>query len=143
PITHEEYYKVFAIFNQTEDADRGDNAPNLTITSLADEQRKKQLGERIAALEKQLGQPDTKIDAAQEQWEKTVKPDKLPPAIQALLKLPKEARTPANRTELTKYFRGIAPETKATRDQIAALKKEQAAAAGINTPIMRELSSKS
>ncbi len=29
PITQEEYYQAFAIFNQTADADRPDESPNL------------------------------------------------------------------------------------------------------------------
>src|SRR5262249_51224713 len=47
----------------TEDADRGDNSPNLTLTPPRDEQRRKELNEKIAALEKQLqgrNTPETK-----------------------------------------------------------------------------------
>ena len=38
PITQEEFFKVFAILNQTEDADRGDESPRLEL--FTDEQRK-------------------------------------------------------------------------------------------------------
>ena len=33
PISQEEYFKVYAILNQTEDADRSDNSPLLTMIS--------------------------------------------------------------------------------------------------------------
>jgi hypothetical protein len=39
PITQREYYQVFAIFNQTEDADRGDEEPRL-LTPSEEEQRR-------------------------------------------------------------------------------------------------------
>jgi len=38
PITQEEFFKLFAILNQTEDADRGDESPRLDL--FTDEQRK-------------------------------------------------------------------------------------------------------
>src|SRR5205823_2712339 len=60
PITQEEYYRVFALFNQSEDADRGDNAPLITLSSPKEQERRKQLGEQIAALEKQLKAKDAK-----------------------------------------------------------------------------------
>ena len=41
PISHDDYYRFFAIFNQTEDADRYDDAPRLDV--LTPEQRSQQL----------------------------------------------------------------------------------------------------
>ena len=52
PITQAEYYQVFAIFNQTEDADRRDEAPVLSLFTPEQESRKKQLKEKLAAAEK-------------------------------------------------------------------------------------------
>ncbi|MBL8794075.1 MAG: DUF1549 domain-containing protein, partial [Planctomycetia bacterium] len=52
PLSQEEYFKLFAIFNQTEDADRGDNSPLLTELTAEDEQRIAKLKEEIAQLEK-------------------------------------------------------------------------------------------
>ena len=138
PITQEEYYKVFALLNQTEDADRGDNAPNLPLALPHDERRKKQNAEKLTVLEKQIAQPDAKLDAAQQNWEMTVKKVTLPAGIQAILKLPLASRSDLNKAELTRYFRSVAPETKALRDQIAAIKKELAGPT-VMTPIMREL----
>jgi mono/diheme cytochrome c family protein len=52
PFSQEEYYRLFAIFNQTEDADRGDNSPLLTEFTPEMEKQRKQLQEEIARLEK-------------------------------------------------------------------------------------------
>ena len=43
PLRQEEYYQLFAIFNQTEDADRGDNSPNLTLSAPGQEKQRDQL----------------------------------------------------------------------------------------------------
>lgn len=62
PITQEEYFKVFAIFNNTADADRQDEAP--TIEQVSHEQIKKraELQAQATALEKALNE---KLAAAQ------------------------------------------------------------------------------
>src|SRR5207248_2338389 len=40
PITQEEYFQVFAIFNQSADSDKADNSPNLMYLSPEQTQRK-------------------------------------------------------------------------------------------------------
>ncbi len=54
PITQEEYFQTFAIFNNTEDSDKGDEQP--TITKLMPHQKKQQLElqTKIKLLNKQL-----------------------------------------------------------------------------------------
>ncbi|MFG0333635.1 MAG: DUF1553 domain-containing protein, partial [Maioricimonas sp. JB049] len=54
PITQEEYYQVFDIFNQTEDADRRDEAPTLAILTEEQQQKKQQLASQRAAVQQQL-----------------------------------------------------------------------------------------
>jgi hypothetical protein len=57
PITQREYYQVFAIFNQTEDADRGDEEPRL-LTPSEDEQRRLAASQaRLALLDAYLAGP--------------------------------------------------------------------------------------
>ena len=51
PITNREYYQVFAIFNQTEDADRDDEAPTLVTLTAAEAAEKAKLAAEVAALE--------------------------------------------------------------------------------------------
>jgi cytochrome c553 len=56
PLTQEEYYRLFAIFNQTEDSDKSDNRPTLATPTPEQLAQKKQLEGRIAELEKQVKQ---------------------------------------------------------------------------------------
>jgi hypothetical protein len=139
PLSQEEYYRLYAILNQTEDADRGDNSPLLTITSPEEQKAKAKLEAEVAPLEQQLNRSTPELEAAQQRWEATLKTDKLPPNIKAIVAIERGKRNPAQQAELAKYYRSIAPELKTTRDQIAALRKQLAGVSGVTTPIMREL----
>lgn len=67
PITQEDYYRVFAIFNQTEDADRYDDEPRLTLPT--DEHRK-----QLAALENTRSEIEAKL--AQKRKENSAERDR-------------------------------------------------------------------
>ena len=54
PITQEEYFKFFAFFNNTEDADRADEQPLLSILTPEKQQQKSDLELEIKELERQL-----------------------------------------------------------------------------------------
>jgi mono/diheme cytochrome c family protein len=71
PITNREYYQVFSIFNQTEDANRADESP--TIPTPTDEQIAKMdsLKVEIAREEAKLKDPAAWTEA-QAKWEKSV-----------------------------------------------------------------------
>jgi hypothetical protein len=56
PLKQEEYYRLFAIFNQTEDADQSDNRPLLTELTPQHEQQIKDLKDEIAKLEKTVAE---------------------------------------------------------------------------------------
>lgn len=57
PISQEEFFRVYAIFNQTEDADRGDNSPLLATPTAEQQKQKSTLEGQVAAFEQQLKQP--------------------------------------------------------------------------------------
>jgi cytochrome c553 len=139
PISQEEYFRLYALFNQTEDNDQSDNRPLVLVGQPEVLKRKAELDAKVMELDKQLSRPSTELDEAQAKWEKEVEADKLPAKIKPLVKAEPAKRTAAQKTELTKYFRSIAPELKATRDDIAATKKELGALKVVTTPIMREL----
>ena len=67
PIAIEDYYKFYAIFNQTEDADRYDDEPKLSIPSDLQqaelESLQKQRQERVADLDRIRGESQSAIDA--------------------------------------------------------------------------------
>jgi len=52
PISQEEYYRFFAIWNQSEDADRGNESPTLKVTSEAQKLQRAGYEKEIEALEK-------------------------------------------------------------------------------------------
>ena len=56
PITQEEYFKVFAIFNNTADADRQDEAPTIEEVSPEQVKKRAELQAQAAALEKALNE---------------------------------------------------------------------------------------
>ncbi len=72
PITQEEYFKVFAIFNNTEDADRRDESPlhSLLTESQRSEQQKWQ--QQLAAIESELQASTPELQADQAAWEATI-----------------------------------------------------------------------
>jgi hypothetical protein len=67
PITHEEYFKVFDILNQTEDSDKRDERPLLQVKDDLSEQRR-------APLRKQIEELKAKIKESKPAVAKTVLP---------------------------------------------------------------------
>ena len=60
---------MFAILNQTQDADRRDESPTIPVLSEAQLQEQKQLNARIRELEKSLIAPSRKNMEALAKWE--------------------------------------------------------------------------
>lgn len=73
PITQEEYFKFFAFFNSTEDADRRDESPRLQI--FTDEQKKNRSAweNESKELEELLATPTPALLASQTKWEERLK----------------------------------------------------------------------
>ncbi|TWT51979.1 Planctomycete cytochrome C [Thalassoglobus neptunius] len=65
PITQTEYYQVYAIFNQTEDADRRDEAPVLETWTPELLARKQRISDRIRSLQKQLDESSSPNNSEQ------------------------------------------------------------------------------
>jgi hypothetical protein len=69
PITQREYYQFFAFFNQSEDADRGDEAPTMPIPTAAQEARAEEIKAEIAALHTRLAESSPAFLADLAGWE--------------------------------------------------------------------------
>jgi len=54
PISQEDYYRFFAVFDQTEDADRGDDNPRLSLPTPEQETKRKDLDHAVSDLRKEL-----------------------------------------------------------------------------------------
>jgi len=58
PISHREYYQLYALFNQTEDDDQPDERPTMPLFTAAQKARRVELKAEIARLETVVKQPD-------------------------------------------------------------------------------------
>jgi Protein of unknown function (DUF1553)/Protein of unknown function (DUF1549)/Planctomycete cytochrome C/NedA-like, galactose-binding domain len=75
PITQEDYFRLFAVFNNTEDADRRDESPILTVYTPEQKKQRKAWKTEIARLEKTVQTPTPELNEAQAQWEKSLATD--------------------------------------------------------------------
>ncbi len=140
PISQEEYFRFYALFNQTEDSDKPDNRPVLATPTPEQEKRKAKLEAEIAAARKDLA--TLELPAVLECWEADLKRDKLPPQLVKILETDRARRTPAQHAELAKYRRALSPGYNRADQRLKALQKQLAAARPVTTPIMRELPEK-
>lgn len=72
PITQREYYQAYAIFDSSEDADRGDEEPKVSSPTRLQQQQLAARRAQIAALETKLAATPTVLDAEILQWEKAL-----------------------------------------------------------------------
>jgi len=70
PISHNDYYSFFALFNQTEDADLYTDAPTLEMISPSDEAERKRFQANIDRLNQALTAMDEAANKAKEAGEK-------------------------------------------------------------------------
>lgn len=72
PISHNEYYSFYALFNQTEDADRYDDAPTLELIRPEEQAERKRLQSRAETLSRELAtleeNADRESQGAQRMW---------------------------------------------------------------------------
>ncbi len=148
PITQEEYFKFFAIFNQTEDSDKGDNSPNLPYLSAEDAVRKKAYDVEFAEHDRAVRKLRPTLDADQAKWETAIKADakalgKLPAPVQAALKIELAKRKPDQKDAVASAFFAADAELAPLGTLIDAVKKKLQTVQPVPTPIMKELPEKS
>ena len=71
PLSQKEFFGLFAIFNNSEDADRRDESPLLTRYSPDQLERKGKLEAELVAVERSLQMSTPELAAAQAKWEAT------------------------------------------------------------------------
>ena len=69
PFTQEEFYRLFAFFNSTEDSDKRDDQPFLKLFSPEQKKQRKGWEDGIARLEKSLRKPTPEVTAGRRKWE--------------------------------------------------------------------------
>ncbi len=74
PISQKEYYRLYAIFNQTADSDRGDEFPTMPAPTTETQEKIKVAEAKILELKKKLEANSPEIEIARVQWEKSLAP---------------------------------------------------------------------
>jgi hypothetical protein len=69
PISQEEFFRFFAFFNSTEDADRGDESPLLRLYSDEQQRQRSRWQEELDRLKQTLGTMTAELAASQVRWE--------------------------------------------------------------------------
>ncbi|WP_153559211.1 DUF1553 domain-containing protein [Roseimaritima sediminicola] len=69
PLTQKEYFQLYAIFNNTADADRTDESPTLPLYTPAQRTRRDELQAQIAELQRTLAQDTPALQQQQAKWE--------------------------------------------------------------------------
>ena len=69
PISHQDYYGFYGVFNQTEDSDREDEAPTLPVPTPEEVAKMDALKKEIAALEAKASATSPELAAEQHAWE--------------------------------------------------------------------------
>jgi mono/diheme cytochrome c family protein len=143
PITHEEYYKFYAIFNQTADNDQPDEGPVIAAPTEEISALSGRADGQIAALRKEQETALAGLPSVQAKWEASLcGPDAaarkgVPKDVLSIADVPESKRTKQQALVLARYFGSIAPELKPLRDKIAALEKSRPAIPSL--PVMAEL----
>ena len=73
PLSQDEYFQLFAILNNTEDADRGDDSPRLPLFTEEQKKRVEFLNGRLAELNGVMATSTEAITASQQQWERRLR----------------------------------------------------------------------
>jgi hypothetical protein len=164
PISQEEYFKFFAILNNTEDADRNDEAPVLKLFTDQQKKEREPLQAEIARLENvfqtatpeaaaeqakwerafpleivwqnALGQAWQPLNSAQEQAQYAAIPDDV---LNILVSSP-SGRNEAQQAAISQYYRAnIFPELASERQSLKEAKQQLAKIEPTTVPVMREL----
>jgi len=70
PLTHKEYFQIYAFLNQSADADKKDESPLHSFVTPELKKQRQQIETEIAALESRFAKPDAQWLAGLEGWEK-------------------------------------------------------------------------
>lgn len=151
PFVQEDYYRLLAFFNNTEDADRPDDAPVIKVTARADCERAARLEAELTAAEKALQQELARPDVQQALTSWLTQPRDeatlaaLPEPVRAALAQPAEKRDAKARALLERHFFTTTPPTGIVAlavhryRRVEALRQQRAAIPDCRLPIMREL----
>jgi cytochrome c553 len=138
PFTQKEYFQLYAILNNCEDANGGNDAPTLSVAFPGKDKEFETVSARLAEVRKQFDEETRIVDALQAEWEKTVDPAKLPKEIADVLAQPADKRDKKLLPKVQAYHRAQEPAWTKLDAEVKEL-TARSAQLGTTTPILREL----
>src|SRR5205085_11768892 len=122
PITQQEYFRFFAFFNNTEDADKKDESPIFSRFTAEQERQKAAWQAEAKKIEQELAKDTPELLAGQKEWEEGFPSEELellvtPESILTILGTAAEERSDAQKAELTKHFLSVAPARRPQRQR--------------------------
>jgi hypothetical protein len=137
PFSQKEYYQLYAILNNTEDRNSGDDFPTLTIAVAGHESELAAIDAKLPEARKRRDAEQVKIDAGLAAWEKTVDRKTLPKAIADILAVEGAKRKPAQKQNLLAHYRSLTPAWKTLDSEVRQIEARRKAIT-TTTPILRE-----
>jgi hypothetical protein len=137
PFSQKEYYQLYAILNNCEDRNAGDDFPTITVALAGNEKELPDIDARLPDVRKRRDAEQAKIDAGLAAWEKTVDRKKLPKPITDALAVPDAKRKPAQKQALLAHVRAQSPDWKKLEDEVKQLEARRKVIS-TTTPILRE-----
>lgn len=145
PISQQEFFQLFAFFNSTEDTDKKDESPVLSLFTAEQQRQKAAWQTEISGLEKKLKEVTPELLVGQAAWEAEFPSEELelwltPEVIQAILLTPAGERTQAQKDELQKHYLLVAPLRRPLRKKLAETQVKLAGQKPAATvPVLKDL----
>jgi hypothetical protein len=138
PLSQKEYFQIYAILNNTEDNNAGNDAPTIQAPAIGHDAEVDELQVQLADAKRLLDTATIEVDIALPVWETTVDRKTLPKEFADLLEVPVEKRDKAKQQKLMAHHRTLSELWKthdaAVKSLDARLKK-----AFTTVPILREI----
>src|SRR5262249_10544849 len=127
PYRTKDFYSFAAFFADVEEIAVGRQRQTpLPLKDQAEQMQK--LNAQVAVAKAAYDKQAVEADKTQPKWEETLTLPQLralPPEIRSILLSEPKARSDQARTELAKYYRGVAPQLEAARKQLAESEKRK------------------
>jgi cytochrome c553 len=138
PFSQKEYFQLYAIFNNSQDANGGDDAPNINFILPGREADHKAATERLAQARKELASEQANLDKELPNWEKTGDKGRVTPELAAILKIEPAKRTAPQKKQLETFHRKQSATWTKLDAEIRTL-EAKIKTLSANSPILHEL----
>jgi hypothetical protein len=137
PFSQKEYYQLYAIFNNSEDRNSGDDFPTIRVAAAGREADLARLTAQMEKARKALEEETRKADSTLARWEEVVPAKGLPTDVYTIVNLPAAKRNAGQKQRLLSYHRLQITEYRAAEAEVRSA-DTQLKAISTTTPILRE-----